>query len=69
MEFIFVFIGIPALISLLAAAFITTLTRKKLITHNNKYVTAISIGVFILSSIVIFSAIAALILYNIRFER
>ncbi|KIA95380.1 hypothetical protein OC25_05910 [Pedobacter kyungheensis] len=69
MEFIFVFIVIPALISLLAAAFITTLTRKKLIARNNQYVTAISIGVFILSSIIIFSAIAALILYNIRFER
>ncbi|MNK64160.1 hypothetical protein D3C87_833940 [compost metagenome] len=69
MEFTFIFIVIPALISLLAAFFISTLTRKKLIARNNQYVTAISIVVFVFSSIIIFGSIAALILYNVRFER
>ncbi|WP_175632873.1 hypothetical protein [Pedobacter ghigonis] len=69
MEFIFIFIVIPALISLLAAFFISALTRKKLIARNNQHVTAISIAVFIFSSIIIFGSIAALILYNVRFER
>jgi len=69
MEFTFIFIVIPALISLLAASFITAITRKKLIARNNQYTTAISVGVFILSSIIIFGSIAALILYNVRFER
>lgn len=69
MDFMVAFILIPALIALLAAFFISALTRKKLIARGNQYVTAISIVVFIGSSVIIFGAIVTLILYNIRFER
>lgn len=69
MEIVFLFIIIPALIALLGGFFVYRITRKKLLANENRNATAISIGVFVATSLIIFACIVAVILNNLSFRR